>query len=88
MWHNPANFKTGKPRLIHFIQPINPITWVEEAHKVAQDAYHALPHPNNNQIYILDANNNYFNAGLKVVNMQLRRGGLRLGRALEVALAN
>jgi hypothetical protein len=65
------------------IQPTNPITWVEEAHKLAQDAYHALPHPNNNHIYILDANNNYFNAGLQVVKTQLRRGGLRLGRTLE-----
>ena len=76
------------PDIAAIIQPTNPITWVEEAHKLAQDAYHALPHPNNNQIYILDANNNYFNAGLQVVKTQLRRGGLRLGRALEVALAN
>lgn len=74
------------PDIAAIIQPTNPITWVQEAHKLAQQAYAALPAPTA-EIYILDKNNNYYKAGLDVVKKQLRRAGLRLGRALEVALA-
>ena len=69
------------------IKPINPIVWVEEAHKLAQHAYAILPEPNDNEVYILDNNTDYFKDGLPVVKSQLRKAGLRLGRALERALA-
>lgn len=64
----------------------NPVTWVQDAHQLAQGAYQALPEPNANDVYILDQDSKYFDAGLKVVNMQLRKAGLRLGRALEKSL--
>jgi hypothetical protein len=62
----------------------NPITWVQDAHKLAQDAYQRLPEPNSDDVFVLDEN--YFNAGLPVVTGQLRKAGLRLGRVLEKAL--
>lgn len=69
------------------IKPWNSITWVEDAHKLAQKAYAALPEPTAEEIYVLDTNDDYLNNGIPVVKEQLRKGGLRLGHALELALA-
>ena len=64
----------------------NPIAWVQEAHLLAQQAYEALPEPNADDVYVLDQDSTYFDKGIIVVNKQLRKAGLRLGRAIEKAL--
>lgn len=62
------------------------VTWVQESHGLAQAAYKALPKLNAQKDLILDSNNEYFSAGLKVVNDHLAKTGLRLGKVLEKAL--
>jgi hypothetical protein len=60
--------------------------WVLASHKLAVEAYGRLPEPNDKEVFVLDKDTTYFDIGLKVVNDQLRKAGLRLGRALEKAL--
>lgn len=65
---------------------LNPIVWVQDAHKLAQDAYSRLPEPDADDVYVLDNDSSYYNASLPVVGIQLRKAGLRLGKTLEKAL--
>jgi hypothetical protein len=65
---------------------LNPFVWVQDAHKLAQEAYARLPEPNADDVYVLDSNNAYYEAGLPVVGIQLKKAGLRLGKTLEKAL--
>jgi hypothetical protein len=65
---------------------LNPIVWAQESHALAQEAYKRLPQPNAQDVYILDSDSSYFDAGLPVVKNQLAKGGLRLAKALKIFL--
>jgi len=60
--------------------------WVLESHQLAVDAYNRLPEPEQG-IYTLDKDHKYYESSLQVVNSQLTKAGLRLGKLLEKALA-
>ncbi len=60
--------------------------WVQDSHKLAIEAYQRLPKIDDEDVYVLDEDSSYFDAGLVVVKDQLRKAGLRLGKILEKAL--